>query len=86
MQVSMPKTFSQHVARREKVAITVSEANKKQKDFDHKCEYCARSFETAKAMKMNRYTRLNHTRRQKKRSKFKTSSALLVTGKIAGSS
>ena len=53
MQVSMAKTYTQHVGKHDKVAVSKAEAASAQKNFDHKCEYCDRKFKTARAMKIH---------------------------------
>ena len=53
MDVSMPKTYTQHVFRREAVQVSKAEANAAQMQFKHECEYCARRFNSARAMKIH---------------------------------
>ena len=53
MQVSMPKTYTQHVHRREEMKITATEATAVQQTFDNECEYCKRRFKTPSALKIH---------------------------------
>ena len=53
MQVKMSKTFSQHVGRKETVAIGHAEAVAAQKEYKNECEFCARKFKTKRAVKIH---------------------------------
>ena len=46
MEVSMPKTFSQNVHKREAIKTTTSEAKAMEKKYKHKCDFCSRRFKT----------------------------------------
>ena len=54
MQVSMPKTFTQHVHRRGKLAVTAAEAKAVEKTYKFKCDFCPRRFKTEKNMQIHR--------------------------------
>ena len=54
MQVSMPKTFTQHVGSHEQITVTKAEAASAQNGFKHECEYCRRKFKTARAMSIHK--------------------------------
>lgn len=55
MQVSMPKTYTQHVFKREDVIqVSAEEAKEVQQQFKHECEYCERKFQSARAMNIHK--------------------------------
>ena len=55
MQVSVKKTFSQHVKRRwERVNVSTAEANAAQKKFKFQCDFCMMRFKSKKAMYIHR--------------------------------
>ena len=49
MQMSMPKTFSQHVYRSDKIAVTKAETKAVEEKYKFKCDFCPRCFKTEKA-------------------------------------
>ena len=53
MDVSMPKTYTQHVFRRKAIQVSKAEADAAQMQFKHECEYCARRFNSARAMNIH---------------------------------
>ena len=55
MEVSMPKTFSQHVERRDaRLNITTAEATEAQSKFKYQCDFCTMRFKSRKAMYTHR--------------------------------
>ena len=54
MEVSMPKTFSQHVGKRTGIKVTKVEAVSAQMAFKHKCDFCDRRFKTSRDMLIHR--------------------------------
>ena len=54
MNVSIPKTFTQHVHRRGKLAVTNAEAKAVEKKYKFKCDFCPRRFKTEKNMQIHR--------------------------------
>ena len=54
MQVSMAKTFTQHVGSHERITVTEAEAVSVQNDFKHECECCKRKFKTPRAMRIHK--------------------------------
>ena len=54
MEVSMPKTFSQHVGKRAGIKVTKVEAVTAQMAFKHKCDFCDRRFKTSRDMLIHR--------------------------------
>ena len=47
MKIRMTKTLSQHVFKREAIAVvTDEEAREIQSKYDHKCDFCKRRFKT----------------------------------------
>ena len=54
MRISMPKTYTQHVHRREKLKTAAAEAAVAQRKFGNKCEYCERCFKTSRALNIHK--------------------------------
>ena len=54
MNVSIPKTFTQHIHRRSKIKVTDADAATVEKGYVHKCDFCTRRFKTGKAMHNHR--------------------------------
>ena len=54
MEVSMPKTFSQHVYKRKPIKVTGKEAKKAEMKYKHKCDFCPRRFKTESNMMKHR--------------------------------
>ena len=54
MQINMAKTYSQHVFKREKIAVTVDELDKVEATYKHQCDFCTRRFKTDRAMHIHR--------------------------------
>ena len=54
MHVSLPKTFTHHVHKRDKVKITAAEAKAEEKKYKFKCDFCPRRFKTDKNMQIHR--------------------------------
>ena len=54
MNVSMPKTFTQHVHKRDKLTVTEAEAKVAGKKCKFKCDFCPRRFKTDRNMQIHR--------------------------------
>ena len=54
MNVSMPKTFTQHVHKRDKLTVTEAEAKAAEKKYKFKCDFCSRRFKTDRNMQIHR--------------------------------
>ena len=54
MNVSIPKTFTQHVHRRGKLKVTKAEAKAAEMKYKFKCDFCTRRFKTEKNMQIHR--------------------------------
>jgi len=54
MNVSMPKTFTQHVHKRSKLKISKTEAKAAEKKYKFKCDFCPRRFKTERNMQIHR--------------------------------
>ena len=54
MKVSIKKTFTQHVGKRDDIKISKEEAAAAQDSFSHKCDFCNRKFNSRKAMLLHR--------------------------------
>ena len=54
MKINMAKTLSQHVFKREEIAVTDEEAREIEAKYDHKCDFCKRRFKTRKGMLIHR--------------------------------
>ena len=55
MNVSLPKTFSQHVHKRSKLTVTTDEAKAAEQRYKYKCDFCPRRFKTEKNMQIHRH-------------------------------
>ena len=55
MNVSLPKTFSQHVHKRSKLKVTADEAKAAEQRYKFKCDLCPRRFKTEKNMQIHRH-------------------------------
>ena len=53
MNVSIPKTFTQHVYRRGKLTVTNAEAKAVEMKYKFKCDFCPRRFKTEKNMQIH---------------------------------
>ena len=54
MEVSMPKTYSQHVYKRKPIKATGKEVKKAEMKYKHKCDFCPRRFKTESNMMKHR--------------------------------
>ena len=54
MEISMAKTYSQHVGRRSDISVTHEEVREAQKTFAHRCDFCDRRFRSNRAMLIHR--------------------------------
>ena len=54
MYVSLPKTLTQHVHRREDVKVSEEEARVAEKEHKHVCDFCPRRFKTRRGMLIHR--------------------------------
>ena len=54
MEVSMQKTFSQHVHKRDALEVTEEEARAAESDYGHKCDFYPRKFKSQRNMLIHR--------------------------------
>ena len=54
MNVSLPKTFTHHVHKRNKLQISETEAKAAERKYKFKCDFCPRRFKTEKNMQIHR--------------------------------
>ena len=54
MHVSLPKTFTHHVHKRDKLKVTAAEAKAEENKYKFKCDFCPRRFKTDKNMQIHR--------------------------------
>ena len=54
MHINMDKTVSQHIHKREPIAVTTEEVATAESKYDHKCDFCQRRFKTNRAMLIHR--------------------------------
>ena len=53
MQVKMPKTFSQHVFKRDTAKVSHAEAVATQQKYKKECQFCGRRFKTTQAVRIH---------------------------------
>ena len=53
LDVSTPKTFTQHVFRRDAVQVSAAEVSAAEEKFTFKCGYCDRKFKDTRAKKIH---------------------------------